>query len=426
MAAASLRAYYAKQIQAILAACTACGKCAEVCPIVPTMTLRDRTPEHLVRGVLGILRKEEPEPDGAAWVQTCAGSGDCIRACPEKVNPRQMISLAKNVLNARTGGGPYATYWLNMGRLTRTLSGMQLTPEERRKVASSAAKRPAKVVFWVGCNIPRTSHMVLLIVDILEKMGVECEVLGGMNNCCGIVHFWQGDDATGQKIVENLGENMRGMRPELVLSWCPSCQVQHDEFLGGYLDLEFPVQHMTTFLAQNTHRLRPLILKPIEKRVAVHEHSGLVGAMENVREILQLIPGLEIVPIQQIGNYGYMCSRLDQAQAAKADMHRLVLENAKAAQVDALLTVYHSCHRDLSAYEGRYPFEVRNFLDVLGEAMGLHREDKYKKWQLLGDAEAIIADAQPFIEMNRLNLGDVRFVVEKAFGKKPAPEIKIP
>jgi Fe-S oxidoreductase len=335
-----------------------------------------------------------------------------------------MISLAKNVLNARNDGGPFATYWTDMGKLTRTIAGMQLTPEERRKVASSASKRPAKVGFWVGCNIPRTSHMVLLIVDILEQMGVDCEILGGMDNCCGIVHFSQGDNQTGEKIVRNLGKNMTAIQPDLFLSWCPSCQIQHDEFLEGYLQLGFPVRHLTIFLAENTHLLRPKIVRAVEKRVAIHEHSGLGGAMENVRELLQLVPGLEIVPIGQISNYGYMCSRLRQAQAAKANMHRTVLENAKAAQVDALLTVYHSCHRDLAAYEGCYPFGVRNFLDVLGEAMGLDREDKYKKYLRLGEPDAIIEDARPFIEMNRLSIGDVRFVIDKTFVKKSAPGSK--
>jgi Fe-S oxidoreductase len=397
-----------------------------VCPIEPTLPIRNRDPEHLTKGVIQILRRGEPEPDAAAWVQACAGSGDCIKACPENINPRQMISLAKHVMNAQNGGGPYATYWHTMGRLTRTLAGMQLTPEERRKVASASGKRQAKIGFWVGCNIPRTSHMVLLIVDILEKLGVDCEVLGGMNNCCGIIHFWQGDSATGEQIVRNLGKNMQAMRPDLILSWCPSCQIQHDEFLGGFLNLGFPVRHLTTFLVEQAHLLRSHIVKALPMRVAIHEHSGLDGAMENIRELLQLIPGITIVPVEQIGNYGYMCSRLDQAPVAKADMHRTVLESAKVAGVDVLITVYHSCHRDLSAHEDRYPFAVRNFLDVLGEAMGLYREDKYKKYQRLADPEAIIEDARPFIEMNRLNLEDVRFVINKAFVRTSAPETKTP
>ncbi len=415
----SKQAYYDAQIETILGACTACGKCAEACPIEPTLSLQNRTPEYLTQGVLGILRHAEPVPDAATWVQSCAGSGECLQVCPEGINPRQMISLAKNVLNARNDGGPFATYWTDMGKLTRTLAGMQLTPEERRKVASGAGKRPAKVGFWVGCNIPRTSHMVLLIVDILERLGVDCEILGGMDNCCGIVHFAKGDNQTGEKIVQNLGKNMTAIQPDLFLSWCPSCQIQHDEFIGGYLNLNFPVRHLTTFLVENAHLLRPLIVQAVNKRVVIHEHSGLADAMQNVKELLQLIPGLDIVPVEQISNYGYMCSRLAQAPTAKATMHQTILESAKTAQVDTLVTVYHSCHRELAAYEGQYPFDVRNFLDILGEAMGLYREDKYKKYLHMGDTDAIIEDARPCIEANSLRMSNVQFVVEKTFARKP-------
>jgi hypothetical protein len=52
------------------------------------------------------------------------------------------------------------------------------------------------------------------------------------------------------------------------------------------------------------------------------------------------------VAIEQIGNYGYMCSRLNQVPAARARMHAAVLDGAKAAGVDALRAqIFAGLHR---------------------------------------------------------------------------------
>ena len=92
----SLQSYIDCEIREILQKCTACGICAQVCPILPYTAAKGMDPGEVVTGVLEILRGAQERPASASWIEACAGSGVCIKECPEPVNPRRMLLLARN------------------------------------------------------------------------------------------------------------------------------------------------------------------------------------------------------------------------------------------------------------------------------------------------------------------------------------------
>lgn len=412
-----------REIEEILQKCTRCGRCAEVCPIIPHTAANGTDPRAIVQGVLGLLRGEAGNAAAVAWTEACAGSGVCIQACPEQVNPRGMLVLARNVVNARAGDGKFKGHFSfkSMGETTRVLAGIQVDPETMKRLTGRQDVRSAraKVVFWIGCNLPRTSHLVLTLEDVFEVLGLDCEVIGGLNNCCGVVHFGAGDNETSGKIATNLKRTVEGLNPEILLSWCPSCQIHYDEHLRRFRGFECRVEHVSKFLVDQLDLLAEKWVTRVEKKVAIHEHTGLDGAAENIRKIVAAIPGVSVVEVEQLSQYGYMCSRLDRAPEAKMAAHRKILEGARAAGVEILVTPYHNCQRDLCIEERNYPFEVKNFVTLLGEALGIERyEDKYKKFRILGDVEKIVEEAAPFIQLNRLDPATARRVISKELLKK--------
>ena len=76
-------------------ACTKCGKCVEICPVTAPAGVGDATPEAVISGVLDILRGAEGAPASKAWAKGCALTGDCIAACPEGINPRFLLAMAR-------------------------------------------------------------------------------------------------------------------------------------------------------------------------------------------------------------------------------------------------------------------------------------------------------------------------------------------
>ena len=88
------------------------------------------------------------------------------------------------------------------------------------------------------------------------------------------------------------------------------------------------------------------------------------------------------------------------------------------AGVTTLATIYHACHREIcDAGDGR-SFEVVNFMELLGEGLGLDSEDLYKRLKLVGDIDEIIVETAPLIEAHRLDLDTVRDALLAEFGGK--------
>ena len=97
----SLQAYLDSEIREILQKCTACGICAQVCPILPYTAAKGMAPRKVVAGVLEALRGAQAMAASASWIEACAGSGVCVKECPEPVNPRRMLLLARNKIKGK-------------------------------------------------------------------------------------------------------------------------------------------------------------------------------------------------------------------------------------------------------------------------------------------------------------------------------------
>jgi Fe-S oxidoreductase len=407
----ALEAYIEAETQTILQDCTTCGKCVDVCPMLPYGNVQGADSAHVVGGILDILRGGQGHDEARRWAQVCTASGSCIPACPEGINPRKMLNLAKHTLKnqQRLQQSSGDTYFKRMAQSIRLLVGTQMMPEQYRRLTglSPTMKSRADVVFYLGCNVLRTPHIVFNVMDILEAMELDYEVLGGVNHCCGIVHFRTQGDLDGSDRVEShtLG-SFADLRPRHVLTWCPSCQLHLGETTAGASELPYALEHITQFLADRLDDLRPRFVRAIPKRVALHEHNGISGTNDNVRRLLQAIPGIEFVDIEQLAEPGYTCGggSLGLVPLAQQDVHQHLLASAEAAGVELLVLVYHGCHRVLCDAQGRYPFEVKNFTSVVAEALGLEpHEDLFQRYKLHGDVSKVVADAEPFIRAHGMD-----------------------
>jgi hypothetical protein len=211
-----------------------------------------------------------------------------------------------------------------------------------------------------------------------------------------------------------------------ILSWCPSCQIHLGEAALGTYDhmaggAPFELKPFVAYLASRLDDLRPLMTRKVNKRVGLHEHPGIPGVTEAARAILEAIPGLDFVDLEQT-RLGSMCNTLNAVPEFKRQAHFDQLAAAEAAGVTTLAGIYHACHRDLCGHERDWPFEVVNFMELIGEAMGLERPDLFKRLKIMQDVDAVIAESHDMIAATNLDLDDVRAVVLKdMLGEQPLP-----
>ena len=100
-----VRDYLEEERQPILGASTACGICSAVCPMTPYNEKKGAaTGKDLAAGVLQLLRTGATDEASLGWVRVCIRSGSCVPACPENVNPKLMLRLAKMIATGGLGG----------------------------------------------------------------------------------------------------------------------------------------------------------------------------------------------------------------------------------------------------------------------------------------------------------------------------------
>ena len=371
----------------------------------------------LAAGVLSILRGEDHPAESARWAAVCTGSGHCIPACQYGVNPRFMLTMARLAMQTRKDAATRRKAGLErfvgMTVGVRVLSRLQLPPEllARFRPEDDTDGEAPDVVFYTGCNLLKTPHIALLCFDIMDALGVRYRVMGGPSHCCGVLQFRAGDLATSGRIAYRTVDRLASGAGNRVLSWCPTCQVQLGEVVvPGKADTKLELEPFLLFLASRLDELRPLLKHAVNKRVGLHEHPGVAGVTEAARSILQSIPGLDFVDLEQ-PRVGWMCNTLNPLPAFKRQIHLDQLQAAADAGVTTLAGIYHACHRELCSHERDWPFEVVNFLELVGESMGLTRPDLFKRLKLMQDVDAIVAEAAPMIETHNLDLDEVRSVI---------------
>jgi heterodisulfide reductase subunit D len=183
----------------------------------------------------------------------------------------------------------------------------------------------------------------------------------------------------------------------------------------------FEMTPFMRFLDGRLAELRPHLQQRVEMRVALHQHPGVAGAMEAATEILRAIPGVELVDLKQPA-VGLQSVNLGVLPAFKRELQRNELQAACDAGVDALVTVYHSEHRELCAHERDWPFRIVNVLELVGESMGLHRQDRYKQLKMMQDADQIVSECGDLIAQHALDPGKAREVIVKVLlADQPLP-----
>jgi heterodisulfide reductase subunit D len=413
---------------AIADACTRCGDCFRACPMVDPAGLAEADPTETTGAIVDLITGGPGNAEAIRWADVCSGSGNCIPACQHGINPRFMVQLARGFARRNAGSAPLPTRWRepfqNMSRGVRVLSRLQLPPETLARFTPSHEPRttPPDVVFYTGCNVLKTPHIALLCLDIFDLLGVDYEVMGGVGQCCGVYQYRAGDFETNSKVAYATIDGLASAGASTVLSWCPSCQISIGEVSLPNYEMQFgakpfDLHPFLIFLADRADQLAALMKHRVERRIALHERPVFPGIMAAVKKLLSIIPGAELVDID-VPRVGTQANSLAQLPKFKRELVQRELQAVADAGVTTLATIYHACHREIcDVGEGR-SFEVVNFMELLGEGLGLDSEDLYKRLKLIRDIDDIIVETAPFIEANRLDLDTVRNALAFEFGAK--------
>ena len=131
----------------ILDRCTLCGKCVEACPMPEPAGLgltEEGDSARIVSGVIDVLRGGQGSEEGRTWAEMCSGSGYCIEACPEAVNPRFMLAMARLEERRREGEEVVRAngraHFKTMSSAVRAFSRLQLPPDALARIDPASSR----------------------------------------------------------------------------------------------------------------------------------------------------------------------------------------------------------------------------------------------------------------------------------------------
>lgn len=410
---------YADRLEALAAEaadrCTTCGKCFEACPTARESGLDVAAGVQRIGELLALTRGDKPAaPTLQSWLNACDGSARCSAACPEDINVRQWVTIAKlkslQVSRPVTDGATQAaSRFRHMAQAVRLLASMQLPSETLKKILVPAERRTADVLFYTGCNVLRTPHIVLNVMDILDSLDLDFDVVGGTAHCCGVYQFQEADLPTYERMGHRTFQRFGQSGASKVLTWCPTCTKNFDELEKDVEAPSFGLDHISEFLAANLDTLKARFKADQPKRrVVIHEHLGIGATVQSIRDLLSAVPNLELVELPQDSGFSYACG----GQAAKFKereqaIHRGLVMGAVEAGADTIVTMYHSCHRALSGAETIYPLRVVNFTDILAEALGRGgHPDYYQLYKKGGAMDEAVAAARGFLLGNGVKVDE--------------------
>jgi Fe-S oxidoreductase len=245
-------------------------------------------------------------------------------------------------------------------------------------------------LFWYGCNMTRHAEIIRLSERLLSCVGEPARPVGGPGACCG------SPKESTPRIAEAMGDRtmaaFNASGAERVVTWCPSCHMNMDDFMGATNEKGFAHAHLSEALHEGRDRLAPLLTHEVKARVLIDRHVGFDGRVPVntlIPDLLRLIPGVEVVE-HPYRAPSYMCFGLANVPGALAAAQQATLAAMRDTGANTLVTIFHSCHREMAGLERDHPIRVLNWIHLLAEGAGWSYEDEYKRWRNSDDPLAAI------------------------------------
>jgi Fe-S oxidoreductase len=411
--------HYDKEKQRFLENCIQCGLCAEGCPILPYTDISEISCQDIQEGVFEFMDSGIPNQMAYTKAFACMECFKCTAdMCPESLNPMLVNELIKVEYISKG----LATTAYSDTRLPdsahRVLASLQASGSDYSRITTSSGKPKARYVFFAGCNVYFQPEKILNALDIMDAIDDDYAFLPGLDYCCGGNDLFMGEVDEGIKRAEELVETIAGFQPETAVLWCPTCQCRFDNTITPAMEIPFKILSFPQYLAANMNKL-PLS-DAAAGSVTLHEacKSAYTGVdRDGPREVLRQLPGVTLREMKHHGRETVCCGSgaICWFPESCARIRKKRLQEAAQTGAERLVTVCHYCSQTFAAEEAHYDFSVTNYVNLVAEAMGIRREDKFKKYTLWGNLERILRDAEDHIAKSPFERERILEVLQAVF-----------
>jgi heterodisulfide reductase subunit D len=257
--------------------------------------------------------------------------------------------------------------------LESTISSFQkLLDDPDRLITDAVAKKPnpAKTVLFSSCFGLIEGRVLATTVNILQRIDPGIMVLGGFDSCCGELQFMAGQPEEAARQFNRLIIGLNALSPEEVVIFCPTCKMTFDHH---HPDTTWSWTFITDFIAGHLTELGPF--HEVEATVTVHDPChfvrGITPGSESPRKILNAIPGIKIVEMENTREDALCCGAYAITGTGKPgfEFRDRRLKQAQDTGADILSLYCPGCQMILGAEGPNISLPVESILTLLGKSM---------------------------------------------------------
>jgi heterodisulfide reductase subunit D len=331
--------------------CLECGKCSSLCPI--SRYNPDYSPRIMVENALVGFQDDLVYNRELFSCLTCYA---CQLKCPSDVDYPLFIQRMRALASNANQHGDCA----HSGTL-QALMRLMANPSIKQKRLEWLSHEyrtsdHSDILFFVGCapyfepvfedTGARTLDIARDSMRILNLLGIEPKLLPD-EKCCGHDMFWTGDMETFEKLARHNESAIREAGVTKIIFSCPECYRTFKEDYPKYVNIDCELKHITEFLVDRMEA-GEVNFSELSKKVTYHDPCRLgrhLGIYEPPRNIIESIPGIELVEMKQNREESLCCgtSAFTNCDSYSKQVRIERLLEAKATGADALVTSCPKC-----------------------------------------------------------------------------------
>lgn len=394
--------HFENEREKVVNQCTKCGVCIKKCSILKHTDLKDISPREIQEKVIDFLREGTNSDEVYTKAFACMECYECVDGrCPQGLDPLNINEIIKyDYRRKNLAEIPYTDPKDHMAK-QRVISSIQIAAQDYKKIFTPSEKKNAKYVFFPGCNVYLQPEKILSALEVMSLITDDYAFLPGMDYCCGNVYIEAGDIDKGYQAEKELIEKISSYEPETVVLWCPTCYCRFITTIADTMEVPFKFISFTQFLAENIEKLT--FKSEVNKTLTLHEacKMAFIGKdCTSPRELLRGIPGVNLVEMPRHGANTVCCgsSAMDFFPGSMEVMRDERLQEAAQTNADILVDICQTCHNIFATEEPKYQYKIMSYISVVATALGIEREDKFKKYKQWGSLSRILEDAEKFID----------------------------
>ena len=385
-------------------ACTKCGRCHEACPA--TASGAPLSPRDLILDLRTHAARSafQPGANGPALIGdvieaetlwSCRSCGACMEICPVGIeHPPMIVQMRRQLVEdgameqqLRDTLDMIANRGNSFGESPRSRGGWTAALEFPVK---DIREEPAENLWFVGDYAsydPRNQDVSRTVARLFRAAGLDFGLLYESERTAGNDVRRVGEEGLFESLTEhNLDAMSRANEFDAIVTTDPHT---YNTIRNEYPDFGevAPIRHYTSVLAELLESGRLTVVKPLGRRVTLHDpcHLGrLNGHYDEPRRVLELI-GCELIDMPRCRDNSFCCGAgggriwmpdpVGKEKPAENRMH----EAASLGNLDAFVVC---CPKDLTMFEDARKtsghegdFVVQDLAELVAEAIDLKSID---------------------------------------------------